>query len=191
MMSIMARYKVGIQTRSRILAATQDLLAEVGFEATTLKAICDRAGIQSGSFYNLFRSKDEAVLSVLREAIAPVDPDPAGEGSDSIHDLVYAYVDFITGNTGMARVYLQLAATAATTDERLRARVVRHHQHRIRRFSEAIQRGDPDLSIYDASYRAQMLIASLNGLVLEWTILPDFDFRKYADALIAERAAQG
>lgn len=183
----MARYKVGIETRSRILAATRELLAEVGFDATTLKAICTRADIQSGSFYNLFPSKDEAVLSVLREAINAVDPDPAGEGTDSISDLVHAYVDFITGDSGMGRVYLQLAATAAITDEHLRARVIRHHQHRVRRFAEAIHREQPGLSEEDATYRSQLLIASLNGLVLEWSILPDFDFKKYADALIAER----
>ena len=183
----MARYKAGIETRSRILIATRELLAEEGFEATTLKAICLRSEIQSGSFYNLFPSKDEAVLTVLREAITAVDPDPAGEGTDTISELTHAYVDFITGDPSLAKVYLQMAASAASGEEHLRARVVRHHLHRVRRFAEAIGRERTDLSASEAEYRAQLLIAALNGLVLEWTILPEFDFKTYADALIRER----
>ncbi len=39
----MARYRVGIETRTRILDAVRHLLGDVGFDGTTLKAITDRA----------------------------------------------------------------------------------------------------------------------------------------------------
>ncbi len=74
----MARYQVGLQTEAKIIDATRSLLAEGGLEAATLKAICDRAEVRSGSFYNLFDSKEEAIIRVVRESIDAVDPDPGG-----------------------------------------------------------------------------------------------------------------
>lgn len=183
----MARYKAGLETQAKILDATRQLLGEVGFEGTTLKAICDRAGIQSGSFYNLFPSKDEAVLTVLREAITAVDPDPAGEGRDSVADLIAAYVTFVSEGDSLARIYVQLAATASTSDEHLRARVLRHHEQRIRRFADALGRERPDLASDETRRQAEMLIATLNGLALHWTLDPEFDLRSFAAAVLAER----
>ena len=80
----MARYRAGIRTEARIIDATRELLGEVGLDGTTLKAICDRAGVRAGSFYNLFESKEEVVLRVVGEAIAAVDPDPDGRHRDTV-----------------------------------------------------------------------------------------------------------
>lgn len=70
------RYRRGIEARERILNATRSLIADVGLEGTTIKAICSRAEVLPGSFYNLFDSKEQAILTVVREAIDAVDPDP-------------------------------------------------------------------------------------------------------------------
>ena len=183
----MARYKAGIETQAKILDATRALLGEVGFEGTTLKAICERAGIQSGSFYNLFPSKDEAVLTVLREAITAVDPDPAGEGHDTLAELVEAYVVFVTEGDSLARIYVQLAATASTSDEHLRARVLRHHEQRIRRFADALGRERPEWSAGESRQQSEMLIATLNGLALHCSLDPSFDLRSFAQRLLADR----
>lgn len=183
----MARYKVGIETRGKILAATRLLLGDVGFDGTTLKAICDEAGIQSGSFYNLFASKDEAILTVLREAITAVDPDPSGQGTNTVAELVEAYVEFVGRADGLARIYVQLAATAGTSDERLKGRVLRHHEQRISRFADAFQRERHDLTAEQGRTEAEMLVATLNGMALNWSLDPSFDLRAFADRVLAER----
>ena len=85
------RYKAGLETRDKILQATRSLIAEVGLEGTTIKAICDRAGVLPGSFYNLFDSKEQVIITVVREAIDAVDPDPEHLGTDTVADLVDAY----------------------------------------------------------------------------------------------------
>ena len=136
----MARYQPGLRTEARIIAATGELLAEFGLEGTTLKAICDRAGIKSGSFYNLFDSKDEAVLRVVREAITAVDPHPEGEGPDTVAELVGAYVRFVTEQPTVARIYLQIAVHGGLTDSSMAARFLRHHEQRVRRFAAAMSR---------------------------------------------------
>ena len=109
------RNRAGLETRQRLLAATRELLSEVGFEGTTVKAICQRAEVLPGSFYNQFDSKDQAVLEVMVEAITAVDPDPDHEGTDTVSDLIAAYARFMVEGQPLSRVYLQMATSVALT----------------------------------------------------------------------------
>ncbi len=180
------RYRAGIETRRRILDATRALLADVGLEGTTLKAICEGAQVQAGSFYNLFDTKEEAVLTVVREAIEAVDPDPDHEGRDTVADLVEAYIAFVEGQPALARVYIQIAVGGVHTTEHLSGRVLRHHRRRTERFTDAMQRQDGGLTPDQARSRAVRLLATLNGLAMSSIIDPAFDFGAQAKALADE-----
>jgi AcrR family transcriptional regulator len=184
----MARYRVGLETRERILAATRRLLSEVGIEGVTLKAITAQASVGAGSFYNLFTSKDDAVFEVVREAIEAVDPDPAGAGTDSLDDLVDAFVAFMTGSSPIARIYLQLAGRGLT-DPQIAARVLRSHRRRVDRFADAWRREEPGLSEADAVARAETMLAALTGLGMTSLMDPGFDMRTHARALLPSTGA--
>lgn len=171
----MARYQAGIRTEERILEATRELLGEAGLDGTTLKAICDRAGVRAGSFYNLFESKEDAVMRVVKDAIRAVDPHPDKDVPDSLSELVEAFISFVTGQSDVARVYLKIAISGATNGS-LGDRVIRHHQRRVARFSEAIGREHPELSGAEAEARAEIMLAALSGLAFMWMIQPDIDF---------------
>lgn len=183
----MARYRVGIQTRDRILRATRRLLSEVGIDGVTLKAITDQAGVGAGSFYNLFDSKEAAVFEVVREAIEAVDPDPEGEGTDTLADLVDAFVAFMTGSSPIARIYLQLAGRGLT-DPAIAARVIKSHRRRVERFADAWQREDPSLSPEEAEHQAEQMLAALTGFGLSALMNPEFDMRAHAVRLLPETA---
>ncbi len=183
----MGRYRVGLETRERILSATRRLLAEVGIEGVTLKAITANARVGAGSFYNLFSSKDDAVFEVVREAIEAVDPDPAGAGTDSLEDLVDAFVAFMTGSSPIARIYLQLAGRGLT-DPVVAARVLRSHRRRVDRFADAWQREEPGLEHAEALARAEVMLGALTGLGMTALIDPGFDMRRHALALLPDAA---
>ncbi len=176
----MARYQVGVQTEAKIVEATRSLLAEGGMEAATLKAICDRAEVRSGSYYNLFDSKEEAIIRVVRESIRAVDPDPQHEGTDTVDDLVDAYIRFFVEEPKMARVYVMAAVTGDSPGNGARKRFLRHHQRRVERFGEAMQRGDTSLTPEESATSAELLLASLDGLAFRWALDRDFDFPKSA-----------
>lgn len=180
----MARYRVGIETRERILAATRRLLAEVGIDGVTLKAITDQARVGAGSFYNLFSSKEAAVFEVVREALDHVDPDPAGEGTDTLAELVDAFVTFITDSPPVARIYLQLAVGRGLTDQTIAARVLRSHRRRVERFADAWRRQDPTITLQEAEARAQTMLAALTGLGMTALLDPGFDMRSHAQRLL-------
>ncbi len=181
----MARYRVGLETRRRILEATRVVLGDRGLDGTTLKAICDEAGIGAGSFYNLFDSKEAAVLQVVREAIRAVDPDPAGGGEDTVADLSDAFVKFITGDPELARIYVQIAVSGGLTDEALRVRVLAHHERRVDRFAAAIRRERPDLDAAAARVEAQRVLATLTGSALYWLLDPSYPLSDLADRALA------
>lgn len=189
----MARYRAGIETETRIVDATRELLGEAGLEGTTLKAICDRAEVRAGSFYNLFSSKEEVVLRVVGEAIGAVDPDPEGKHTETVDDLVDAYIAFITKSPTLATIYLQVAVTGAMERARgldgdsIGRRVLRHHERRVERFGDAIARGNPRLPAEAARGRAEVLIAALNGLAFRLLLDAGFDFPQFA-RLAAESA---
>lgn len=180
----MARYQAGLRTEARIVDATRDLLSEAGLEGTTLKGICDRAGIRAGSFYNLFESKEEVVLKVVGEAIAAVDPDPEHRHTDTIEDLVEAYIAFVTGSPNLAKIYLQIAVSGALADGALHKRVVGHHERRVGRFADALRRGSGGLQNGDEESQAELLLATLNGLAFRWVLEPRFDFAGHARRVV-------
>jgi AcrR family transcriptional regulator len=179
-----ARYRAGLETKERILEAVRRLLASDGLEGTTIKAICDTAGIQAGSFYNLFASKEEAVLAVVRQAINAVDPHPSEPGADTLDELVAAYVDFITSNPALARVYIRVGVGNGLGGGDAAATFLAHHRRRVERFADAIERADRRA---DAGAEAELLLAALNGLAVQWLLDPTVDFVGLAKVL-TERA---
>ncbi len=180
------RYKAGLQTRDKIIEATRGLIAENGLEGTTIKAICDRAGVLPGSFYNLFDSKEQAVLTVVRDAIDAVDPDPKHQGPDSLADLVDAYVRFVTEQSELARVYIGIAVSGSRANPELRGRVIRHHEGRVARFAAAINNEHPEMSELEAAQRAETLVTALNGIALHRVLDPEFDVATHARSLLTD-----
>jgi AcrR family transcriptional regulator len=57
------------RTRARLLDAASEVFAEVGVDAASVEAICERAGFSRGAFYSNFGSKDQ-LLFALTERFA-------------------------------------------------------------------------------------------------------------------------
>lgn len=166
------------------MEAARSLLADSGLEATTVKAICDSAGIRPGSFYNLYKSKEDVVFEVVRDAILAADPDPDRTGSETLTDLVTAYVRFVETAPDLARIYITVALSGGVTDDGMRARMVRHHQERVARFSDALHRVRPTLSMPTCMRTSEALLAALNGYTLHKMLDPDFDLSGHARDLL-------
>jgi len=179
----MARYQAGIRTEARILDATRELLGEAGLDGTTLKAICERAAVRVGSFYNLFDSKESVVLRVVGEAIAAVDPDPAHLGTETVDDLVEAYINFVTRSPIAARIYVQIAVTGALKSGELHHRIQRHHEQRLERFRDAFMRSDAKVGGAAATEQAEILLATLSGLAFRAALDSSFDFATHVRAI--------
>ncbi|MDJ0756894.1 MAG: helix-turn-helix domain-containing protein [Ardenticatenaceae bacterium] len=53
--------------REHILTAAIDVIAERGFQKTTVKQIAQRAGVADGTIYNYFKNKDDILLAIIAQ----------------------------------------------------------------------------------------------------------------------------
>ena len=67
-----ARGGSGAVPRERILHAAARLFRERGYHRTTVRDIAERVGILSGSLFHHFRSKEEMLREIMREAAISV-----------------------------------------------------------------------------------------------------------------------
>ena len=71
-------------TQEAITKAARDLLAERGFQAATIEAIADRAGVGRNTIYRRWRSKEELIADALRELTTDFD----AWGEDDLYSLL-------------------------------------------------------------------------------------------------------
>lgn len=67
-------------TRQKLLDAAALVFAEVGLDAASVEAICERAGFTRGAFYSNFETKDELMLALTERV--------AGEKIDEVAERV-------------------------------------------------------------------------------------------------------
>ncbi len=55
------------ETRQNLLEAARILFTQLGYEATSIRGICDKAGYSQGAFYSNFNNKSEVLLELLAQ----------------------------------------------------------------------------------------------------------------------------
>lgn len=114
-------------TRQRLLEATIDCLAELGWGATTVGVVAERAGVSRGATQHHFPTREELITAALEFMFDSRMESVRGESIDLPHGparteaVVARLVDQYTGS--LFRAALQVW-TAAAADPELRARIV-------------------------------------------------------------------
>ena len=84
------------ETKDRIFRAAKEILQQNGYEALSIKHICDVAGVSNGSFYHHFKSKDD-LLSYHVEEQPSIDPellDIPTDKEDAKEAIVGVYLNY-------------------------------------------------------------------------------------------------
>lgn len=102
-------------TRSRLLAATERLLLEQGYEAVSVRSICAAAGANSAAVHYHFGSKDNLVAELLQTRLGPIWAEPltkVAPGTTSVTECVRIIVAPLTelASDPTGRLYLHLLA---------------------------------------------------------------------------------
>jgi TetR/AcrR family fatty acid metabolism transcriptional regulator len=61
------RQKQALNTKKRILDTSLKLIKEQGYDAITIKQICEEAGVSIGAFYHHLRSKEDLIVEGYSE----------------------------------------------------------------------------------------------------------------------------
>lgn len=164
----------------RTLEAAVALMAERGYEKTTLAAIGDAAGYSRGLATHLFGSKADLFARVIRwiSEKARRQFEPALQqcsGVDALFAFVDAHRQFADENPAMTRALYVLWFQSLISDSPMREAAVDDllgYRDRIRRI---IEQGIADGSVRadaDASAEAVQFCGALFGLGLQWLIDP-------------------
>lgn len=86
----------GRRTGEAIRRAAIDLIAERGFEAVTLRDLADAVGIQAGSLYRYFPSKNALLLTIMEEHLEDLTGEwrAASEGLQDPLERLRAFIAF-------------------------------------------------------------------------------------------------
>ena len=98
--------------RGRLLHEAAKLFRDKGYERTTVRDLAAAVGIQSGSLFHHFRTKEEILKAVMVEtirlntALMQAAVDAASPHRDKLQALIRAELESINGQTGEAMAVL-------------------------------------------------------------------------------------
>jgi TetR/AcrR family transcriptional regulator len=101
------------QGSQTILAAARRLFAEHGFDAVSLNAIAERAGVSKANIFHHFGSKEALYLAVMRDVCSRTSEllhafvTESGTFSERIHHFARAHLRHLIDNAGVSQLILR------------------------------------------------------------------------------------
>ena len=171
---------IGIDTRSRIIAAAKPRFHSRSYANVGIQEICESAGIQKGSFYHFFPSKRDLIVAVIEEfadewangfVAEAFDPAlPPMERIDYLIDAAYFWQKSIKQVHGrmLGCIFGNLTLEVSTQDDILRAKLLAIFGRAKSRFmntlEEAVAAGT--IAPLDTALTAEAMLAYLEGVIL-------------------------
>jgi AcrR family transcriptional regulator len=164
----------GMRSRERVLDAAERVMAEEGFEATTLVRVVAESGIPESSVYHYYGSKDGILLAVMERGADRFfaglpDPDRRlGSAREHLGQVVSAAVERLQEHPSFLRLLIVFAIQPPRTNNGEVAAVVgRVRELALRRLRDQIGVAfgdDPDSGTTDQL--ARFALAAFDGAFL-------------------------
>jgi AcrR family transcriptional regulator len=152
-----ARQRDSAATRHALLTAARELFGTVGYDATTVRAVADRAGVNQALLFRYFGNKEglfaEAVLGQAMELLAD------GPREDLLERTLAAILADEADRGPQPLMAVLLAAGSAQVAEEVRTQLGSAYSAA---FASLVDTDDPA----DARVRADLLLAWLLGISL-------------------------
>lgn len=172
----------------RLMEAARTLIWENSYGATSVDAICVRAGVRKGSFYHFFDSKStlstEAIEADWQAKRARLDEmfSPQVPPLERLRN----YVDYVIDRQTAARTkcgcvlgcpLLSIGCEVSTQDAVIGAKVREILGRQLKYFETAIRdaHGEGSIVAPDARIKARFIYALLQGALTQARILDDLD----------------
>jgi AcrR family transcriptional regulator len=163
-------------TRRRIIAMAGALFSERSYLGVSMNEIAERIGITKPALYYHFPSKMDLYLEVLDEVVAGLRTVIAAatlekSRDDRLHRLVRNYLEFGMRERNLLNA---LVVKLAPDDAELRARISLSRQELVDRAEPFVREAMQGLGSSvraDARRLAEMLVALMDGLLVEYVFL--------------------
>lgn len=161
------------ETKKKIFLAAKDILKKSGYEALSIKNICEEAGVSNGSFYHHFKTKDD-LLSYYIEEQPSIDPEVLGtpaDSSDIKKAIVLVYLNYVKYCRELGVEFMANYYTPKNQSLNPLKRTARSYPIVTVRdyLQQSIDTGvlNPDLSLDEITTDIRMLVI---GNVFEWCL---------------------
>jgi AcrR family transcriptional regulator len=128
------------RTRASLVEAAAQLVAEQGYERTSLEQVASRAGMTRGAIYGNFKNKEDLFLAVVATKWPPILPPmrPGASFAEQVDNLAEAVVGAMPARRSVA-----IAAASfqlyALTHEPMRARIAHVNEEIYRQMAVGLQ----------------------------------------------------
>lgn len=168
-------------TKERLLTAAEQLFAEHGFAATSLRQLTGRADVNVAAVNYHFGSKENLITEVFRRRFdelserrlqslsAAVAADP-----DHLEGILAAFIvpAMQIGMEGEGAAFVRVVARAyAEKNERLRKFLSDNYGHVLREFARAISRCLPGLPKQDLYWRLDFIAGALTYAMADFGLI--------------------
>lgn len=187
------------ETRTAILEAALGLFSTRGVAGTTLSDVAQRAGVTRGAIYWHFDNKDDLLRALWQEIFLPYEkiteagerdeePDPLG----ALHSVLVAILTDLAENKRTRQLFQMWLdrGVLGTADRKEPEQELLCRRQGLERFDavmrNAIRKGQLPAH-FDTRLGAIALLAFLDGLIMNWLLVPDLyrgrkDAHQLADA---------
>jgi AcrR family transcriptional regulator len=167
-------------TRKHILAAAQDQFSRLGYEATSVDAICIQANISKGAFYHHFTSKQLVFLSLLENWLEELEAgfkilrETSADSGQALMRMIDILPQVLQAAEGRVPMYVEFWMQA-NRDPKMRAATIAPY-HRFRKYIADMVRDGIRAGSFrelDADMASLALVSMAIGLLLQGMAEPD------------------
>lgn len=197
----------GSDMKERLMDAVMDLIWHNSYAATSVDAICERAGAKKGSFYYFFKSKSELAAAALEaewnkkrtEMDAIFSPTvPPLERLDRYFDFVHDRLAEAQQKCGsiLGCPFVSIGSEVSTQDQIVRDTVDRILDRKMNYFISALRDAAAQrlIDAPDPEAKARALFACYQGTMAQARIQNDVelirDFKRVARDVLGVKQAQ-
>jgi AcrR family transcriptional regulator len=162
-------------TRRQLVEAAAALIAERGYEATTLEEVAARVGMSRGAIYGNFKNRDELFLAVLDAYFKPLDPPFRAGGTlkEQMRIVGEAVVAVIRAPKARPTLVAELQLYAQTHED-MRVRLARVIAEAVRQHAKKWMQFLPEDELPMPPEQFIVVVdALIDGLLLQHFVTPD------------------
>ena len=172
--------------KERLLDAAMDLIWENSYGATSVDAICDRAGAKKGSFYYFFKSKSELAAAALEDCWSKKKAEmdsifsptvPPLERFDRYFDFVHDRLAEVQKKCGsiLGCPFISVGSEVSTQDQIVRETIDRIMDRKVNYFVSAVRDAAAEglIDAPDPVAKARALFSCYQGMMAQARIQND------------------
>jgi TetR/AcrR family transcriptional regulator, transcriptional repressor for nem operon len=174
--------------KERLLDAAMDLIWENSYGATSVDAICDRAGAKKGSFYYFFKSKSELAAAALEDCWSKKKAEmdsifsptvPPLERFDRYFDFVHERLAEVQKKCGsiLGCPFISVGSEVSTQDQIVRETIDRIMDRKVNYFVSAVRDAAAEglIDAPDPVAKARALFSCYQGTMAQARIQNDIE----------------